>query len=29
VDRVVDMVPQVVDKITDFLDQKKEDKEQF
>jgi sporulation protein YtfJ len=29
VDRVVDMMPQVVDKITDFLDQKKEDKEQF
>ena len=28
-DRVVDMVPDVVDKVTTFLDQRKEDKEAF
>ena len=29
VDRVIEMVPEVVDKVTDFLDKKKEDKETF
>lgn len=29
VDRVIEMVPEVVDKVTDFLEKKKEDKEQF
>lgn len=29
VDRVIEMVPEVVDKVTDFLDKKKEDKEAF
>lgn len=29
VDRVIEMVPEVVDKVTDFLEKKKEDKETF
>ena len=29
VDRVIEMVPEVVDKVTDFLEKKKEDKEPF
>lgn len=29
VDRVIEMVPDVVDKVTDFLEKKKEDKETF
>lgn len=29
VDRVIEMVPDVVDKVTDFLEKKKEDKEAF
>lgn len=29
VDRVIEMVPEVVNKVTDFLEKKKEDKEQF
>ncbi len=29
VDRVIEMVPEVVNKVTDFLDKKKEDKEAF
>lgn len=28
-DRVIDMVPEVVDKITDYLDRQKEDKSEF
>ncbi len=29
VDRVIEMVPEVIDKVTDFLEKKKEDKETF